>query len=146
MQRIEQISCTNSSFLPINNETTLLYLPRRLSFIPLYLVSVLTFGFQAKTKMIIMKLSIILAFLPAILAAPTSTPDDPDALVNKYVVKFKEGIVSIDDDDVIRSIKTKADFLYENVFTGFAGHLTAEEHAALLARPDVSSSFPLAIP
>ncbi|OAQ60783.1 alkaline serine protease P32 [Pochonia chlamydosporia 170] len=95
-----------------------------------------------------MKLSILVIFLPAILAARTTsdkhvepitlwTPNNADIIDNKYIVKFKDGIAHINIDEAVSVIKAKADFVYENVFKGFAGHLSTAEHAVLLAHPDV---------
>ncbi|KAG5964517.1 Cuticle-degrading protease [Claviceps arundinis] len=94
-----------------------------------------------------MQLSILLALLPVILAAPAvETRDQPaplltphglDVVADKYIVKFKDGIASLAVDETLSILQAKADFVYKHAFNGFAGHLTKDELKTLRGRPDV---------
>lgn len=95
-----------------------------------------------------MQLSVLLALLPAILAAPAVekraepapllTPRGVDVVADKYIVKFKDGIARIAVDESMNILESKADFVYETAFRGFAGHLTKAELQTLRNHPDVS--------
>lgn len=94
-----------------------------------------------------MQLSVLLALLPAILAAPAVekraepapllTPRGVDVVADKYIVKFKDGIARIAVDESMNILESKADFVYETAFRGFAGHLTKAELQTLRNHPDV---------
>ncbi|KAG6296147.1 Cuticle-degrading protease [Claviceps purpurea] len=94
-----------------------------------------------------MQLSILLALLPAILAAPAVetrgqpapllAPQGLDIVADKYIVKFKDGISSLAVDETLSVLQAKADFVYKHAFNGFAGHLTKDELKTLRDRPDV---------
>ncbi|KAK2591833.1 Cuticle-degrading protease [Conoideocrella luteorostrata] len=94
-----------------------------------------------------MQLSVLLALLPAVLAAPAVekraepapllTPRGVDVVSDKYIVKFKDGIARIAVDESMNILEAKADFVYETAFKGFAGRLTPAELKSLRSHPDV---------
>ncbi|KAM4054879.1 subtilase family protein [Hirsutella rhossiliensis] len=94
-----------------------------------------------------MKLSLILAILPAVLAAPATKRDEPAPLLiprgskqliaDKYIVKFKDSMSIAAVDKTVKALSNKADHVYTNTFRGFAGQLSAKDVKALRERPDV---------
>nr|ACV71862.1 subtilisin-like protease Pr1A [Metarhizium lepidiotae] len=95
-----------------------------------------------------MHLSALLTLLPAVLAAPATiggraepaplfTPQAESIIADKYIVKFKDDIARIATDDAVSALTSKADFVYEHAFKGFAGSLTKEELKTLRAHPGV---------
>ncbi|KAG6140295.1 Cuticle-degrading protease [Claviceps purpurea] len=94
-----------------------------------------------------MQLSILLALLPAILAAPALetrgqpapllAPQGLDIVADKYIVKFKDGIASLAVDETLGTLQAKADFVYKHAFNGFAGNLTKDELKTLRDHTDV---------
>jgi hypothetical protein len=99
-----------------------------------------------------MHLSALLTLLPAVLAAPAAigeragpaplfTPQAETIIAGKYIVKFKDGIARIATDNAVTALTSKADFIYEHTFSGFAGSLTKEELKTLRNHPDVSSPW-----
>lgn len=95
-----------------------------------------------------MKLYVILAILPAVLAAPAASRDEPAPLLiprgskqliaDKYIVKFKDSISIAAVDETVNALSKKADHVYTNTFRGFAGQLSAKDVQTLRERPDVS--------
>ncbi|KAF4505210.1 hypothetical protein G6O67_007182 [Ophiocordyceps sinensis] len=94
-----------------------------------------------------MKLYVILAILPAVLAAPAASRDEPAPLLiprgskqliaDKYIVKFKDSISIAAVDETVNALSKKADHVYTNTFRGFAGQLSAKDVQTLRERPDV---------
>ncbi|KAG5974535.1 Cuticle-degrading protease [Claviceps digitariae] len=99
-----------------------------------------------------MQLCVLLALIPAILAAPTiETRDEPaplltprgvDVVADRYIVKFKDGMTSLGVDETMKILQSgvlqsKADFVYKDAFQGFAGRLNKAELEALRDHPDV---------
>ncbi|PHH85859.1 hypothetical protein CDD83_11077 [Cordyceps sp. RAO-2017] len=94
-----------------------------------------------------MKLSILLAILPAVLAAPATKRAEPAPLLtpkgakqviaDKYIVKFKNELSASAVDETVKALSSKADHVYSHAFRGFAGHLSAEEVKTLRDRPEV---------
>nr|ACV71845.1 subtilisin-like protease Pr1A [Metarhizium acridum] len=95
-----------------------------------------------------MHLSALLTLLPAVLAAPATigrraepaplfTPQAESIIADKYIVKFKDDIARIATDDTVSALTSKADFVYEHAFHGFAGSLTKEELKMLREHPGV---------
>uniref|UniRef100_A0A0B7JTB1 Peptidase S8/S53 domain-containing protein n=1 Tax=Bionectria ochroleuca TaxID=29856 RepID=A0A0B7JTB1_BIOOC len=90
-----------------------------------------------------MRVSALLSILPLVAAAPAKreevaplhVPRDVEVIPGKYIVKLKEGVVSI--SSTISSIEAKPDFEYEGGFQGFAGALTEAEVQALRESPEV---------
>lgn len=72
-----------------------------------------------------MRVSALLSILPLVAAAPAKreevaplhVPRDVEVIPGKYIVKLKEGVVSI--SSTISSIEAKPDFEYEGGFQGF---------------------------
>ena len=100
-----------------------------------------------------MKLSVLFALIPAILAAPAIetrdgpapllTPRDVDVVADRYIVKFKDSMTKTGVDETMNKLhskvlKTKAQFVYKNAFHGFAGRLSKDELKTLRDRTDVS--------
>jgi subtilisin family serine protease len=85
-----------------------------------------------------MKLSVILALLPAVLASPILVPRGDSKLIpDKYIVKLKDGLSAASMDKTIGDLARKADQVYSHAFRGFAGALDAEELRLLRDHPDV---------
>ncbi|VUC37993.1 unnamed protein product [Clonostachys rosea] len=91
-----------------------------------------------------MRVSALLSILPLVAAAPAAkreeiaplhVPRDVEVIPGKYIVKLKDGTVSI--SSTISSIEAKPDFEYEGGFSGFAGALTEAEVQALRESPEV---------
>ncbi|KAK2594077.1 hypothetical protein QQS21_008226 [Conoideocrella luteorostrata] len=94
-----------------------------------------------------MKLHLAIAFLPAILAAPSAkraepapllTPRGANAIVpDRYIVKFKDGTTATSVDGLVSSLAQEANHVFSHIFKGFAGHMNAGELETLRNRPDV---------
>ncbi|PFH60346.1 hypothetical protein XA68_11088 [Ophiocordyceps unilateralis] len=94
-----------------------------------------------------MKLSILVALLPAVLAGPTLRRSEPAPVLearspsklipDRYIVKFKDGMRAAVVDKTIESLAHKADRVYTHAFRGFAGQLGTEDLRVLRANPDV---------
>lgn len=96
-----------------------------------------------------MKLSVLLAVLPMVLAAPAvqKKRDEPAPLLrasskqvliaDKYIVKFKSGSSLQSVDDTISALTADADHVFRGVFPGFAGTLDQETLDTLRDHPDV---------
>jgi len=94
-----------------------------------------------------MRLNVLLAILPMVLAAPQAkrsepapllTPKSDDLVANKYIVKFKDETALAAVDDAITSIlSTAPDAVYSSLFQGFAAELDEETLKALRDHPDV---------
>ncbi|KAG9251336.1 cephalosporin C acetylhydrolase [Emericellopsis atlantica] len=95
-----------------------------------------------------MRSATLLALLPLALAAPSMTkrespaplivPRDADVVKDKFIVKFKDDIMSTNAvGAAIASIKADADYQYSKAFRGFAATLTADELENLRNDPTV---------
>ncbi|ODA82972.1 hypothetical protein RJ55_01481 [Drechmeria coniospora] len=93
-----------------------------------------------------MKLSILIALLPAVLAAPAKraepapllTPRGADSIIaDKYIVKFKDGASIASVDQTVNALTQKAEHIFSNAFRGFSGHLSKDELKTLRHHPDV---------
>lgn len=94
-----------------------------------------------------MRLSVLLAILPAVLAAPAkrSEPapllvprgDDTTLIADKYIVKFKENSSLSILESAMSVLSDAPDHVYENTFQGFSSTLDAETLDALRDHPDV---------
>ncbi|PHH90133.1 hypothetical protein CDD83_4415 [Cordyceps sp. RAO-2017] len=93
-----------------------------------------------------MKLSVLIALLPFVLASPTAKRSEPAPLLtppgsklipDKYIVKFKDGFTTAAVDQTISALSGKADQVYTHAFRGFAGHLSAEDLKTLREHPQV---------
>ncbi|PHH60401.1 hypothetical protein CDD81_1679 [Ophiocordyceps australis] len=83
-----------------------------------------------------MKLSIIVALLPAVFAAPAAkraeaapvvTPGNSKLIPNKYIVKFKDQMSIEALDETVKALSEKADHVYSSALRGFAGILSAKD-------------------
>ncbi|TQV98079.1 hypothetical protein V2A60_006229 [Cordyceps javanica] len=91
-----------------------------------------------------MRLSLLLAILPAVLAAPTAKRDEPAPLhaardgstpiPGKYIVKFREGSQA---EGRVSIMAETADHVYNDVMQGFAGSLDEAALEELRNHPDV---------
>lgn len=93
-----------------------------------------------------MRLSVLLAILPAVLAAPAnrSVPaplvrlsERADVVANKYIVKFKDNSALASLDSALSTISVAPEYTFEHVFRGFSGELSQEALDALRNHPDV---------
>ncbi|VUC20898.1 unnamed protein product [Clonostachys rosea] len=93
-----------------------------------------------------MRLSVLLAILPAVLAAPAtrSVPaplvrlnQRADVVANKYIVKFKDNSALASLDSALSTISVAPEYTFEHVFKGFSGELSQEALEALRNHPDV---------
>ncbi|CAG9975630.1 unnamed protein product [Clonostachys byssicola] len=93
-----------------------------------------------------MRLSVLLAILPAVLAAPAtrSVPaplvrlsERADVVANKYIVKFKDNSALASLDSALSTISVAHEYTFEHVFKGFSGELSQEALDALRSHPDV---------
>lgn len=97
-----------------------------------------------------MRLSVLLAILPAVLAAPAAKRDAPaplivgrdaDALIaNKYIVKFKDASALSSLEDSLSILSETPDHVFNSAFRGFSGTLDEETLNALRDHPDVSAA------
>lgn len=95
-----------------------------------------------------MKLSALVAVLPAVLAAPATkraepapilTPRDVNQLIDgKYIVKFKDTVSIAAVDETVSALSQKADYVYGDALRGFAGSLNSDDLDSLRDHPDVS--------
>ncbi|KAL2158288.1 hypothetical protein VTH06DRAFT_4609 [Thermothelomyces fergusii] len=89
----------------------------------------------------------LLAFLPAVLAAPAAETLDKRAPIlaardgkvipGKYIIKLREGANDGALDKAIRKLRTKADHVYRGKFRGFAGKLEEDVLDAIRLLPEV---------
>ena len=96
-----------------------------------------------------MRLNVLLALLPMVLAAPQAkrsepapllTPKSDELVANKYIVKFKDETALAAVDDAITSIlSTAPEAVYSSLFQGFAAELDEETLKALRDHPDVGA-------
>ncbi|KAJ6446254.1 proteinase T-like protein [Purpureocillium lavendulum] len=94
-----------------------------------------------------MKLSVLLAVLPAVLAAPAMKREEPaplltprgaNQLINgKYIVKFKDTMSIASVDETVSALSQKADHVFNHAFRGFSGKLSAKDLKSLRDHPDV---------
>jgi subtilisin family serine protease len=97
-----------------------------------------------------MRLQVLLALLPAVLAAPSSpakredgpaplyVPDAGEALIaNKYIVKLKDGASVAAVQGNLKLAKSANDHVYSEVFNGFTATLDATTLSVLRDQPDV---------
>jgi hypothetical protein len=96
-----------------------------------------------------MRLSILLALLPAVLAAPArrSEPapllrsrDASQLIADKYIVKFKDGNALSSLDATVSSVASSAEHIYSGAFNGLSTTLDAETLELLRNHPDVSEN------
>lgn len=97
-----------------------------------------------------MRLSVLLAILPVVLGAPTTTKratpapvliprgDDSNLIADKYIVKFREGSSLASVEDAVTILSEGADHIFHHAFQGFSGTLDKETLEALREHPDVS--------
>lgn len=105
-----------------------------------------------------MRLDILLAILPLVLAAPNvfkrATPApllakraNAQVIAGKYIVKMKEGSsLAVASGSVMSLLALPADSVYENIFSGFAGAMNPEVLDMVRNHPDVRFLTPKATP
>lgn len=93
-----------------------------------------------------MRPSVLLAILPAVLAAPSAKRTElaplhlsPDSkLTDKYIVKFKDGVSMAAVSEASSAMSKEATrHVYEHSFRGFAGHLDEKAFGVLRNHPEV---------
>ncbi|PHH77872.1 hypothetical protein CDD82_3316 [Ophiocordyceps australis] len=93
-----------------------------------------------------MKLSIILALLPAAFAvpaakraegAPVIIPNTSALIPNKYIVMFKNQMSIQAVNGTVKTLLDKADHVYNGAFHGFAGSLSVADLEAMRDHPEV---------
>ena len=85
-----------------------------------------------------MHIPVLLALLPAVLAAPLIKAKRGDAISNKYIIKLKGDIALTSGVDIKATIAAIPDFEYMLTgFRGFAASLSTEELEKLQASDQV---------
>ncbi|CAO2655570.1 Nn.00g043730.m01.CDS01 [Neocucurbitaria sp. VM-36] len=85
-----------------------------------------------------MHISILLALIPAALAAPLVKVKRDDVITGKYIVKLVGDVSTLAEDELKKSITATPDFEYSLPgFRGFAGTLSDQEVAQLQASSQV---------
>jgi subtilisin family serine protease len=93
-----------------------------------------------------MRLSVLLAILPAVLAAPAKRESpaplivgrDIDALIaDHYIVKFKDVTIQSAMDEAVSILDEAPKRTFKNVFKGFSGKISAEKLEALRNHPSI---------
>ena len=94
-----------------------------------------------------MRLSVLLALLPAVLGAPTKRSEPAPLLVprgdantliaDKYIVKFKDDSSLSILESAVSILSEAPEHVYENTIRGFSATLDAETLEALRDHPDV---------
>lgn len=93
-----------------------------------------------------MKLSLLFAFLPAVLAlpAPVLVPQAGTPIPGKYIVKMKNGGSSNLVDAALKLLNKKPSHVYKsNGFGGFAAEISDQIVELLQKLPDVRFLFPV---
>lgn len=79
-----------------------------------------------------MRITPLLAVIPATLAAPWIKVKRDDVIAGKYIVKLLGDVSTLAEDDLKKSISSAPDFEYSLPgFRGFAGTLSDQEVAQL---------------
>lgn len=98
---------------------------------------------------VIMQILHLLSLLPFVITAPLQrtqplpllVPSDTESVIaNKYIVKLKNDLSFASFDDELAILTDGAEFVFNDVFRGFAGTLDAETLDRLRYHPDVSLS------
>lgn len=96
-----------------------------------------------------MRPTAVLTVLPLALAAPNAVKRDTPApllearadasvIPGKYIVKLREGSSIASVESAMSILSVPADVVYENVFNGFAGALSAKDLEMIRNHPEVS--------
>lgn len=94
-----------------------------------------------------MRLSLLLALLPAVLGAPAANKrsepaplhirDDGNAIAGNYIVKFKDASALSALEDAVSTLGEAPEHVFKNAFRGFSGHIDEETLKTLRDHPDV---------
>lgn len=90
-----------------------------------------------------MRLSVLLAILPATFAAPSvraepaSIKRRENGIPGKFIVRLRDEVSMSSVQSARALLKTEPERTYKNVFHGFAGSMDEEELEALRNHPDV---------
>lgn len=88
-----------------------------------------------------MRNTVLLALIPAALAAPLIKVRRDDVIAGKYIVKLLGDVSTLAENDLKKSIASAPDFEYSVPgFRGFAGTLSDKEVAKLQASSQVRRS------